>query len=176
MGAGCRADHSGGQLLTPAPCTPTFEFTCSPLRSQVPIAPRPTKLTTRLPRHPFSVISNSNRVALQTEGLSLADSPHLSSNRTHPGERLWRPFRPNANGGPGRISVLAGGRSGRAKLLLSRIPVAPQEYLQQRAAQSSVQRLGRSLALPSLCRRHSQAGRTRGSDLANLSGTLGQST
>jgi len=29
-----------------------------------------TKLTTRLPRHPFSVISGSDRVALQTEGLS----------------------------------------------------------------------------------------------------------
>ncbi len=74
------------------------------------------------------------------------------------------------------MAVLAGGRGGRAKLLLSRIPVAPQEYLQQRAAQSSVQRLGRSLALPYLCRRHSQAARTRSSDLANLSGTLGQST
>jgi hypothetical protein len=33
-----------------------------------------TKLTPRLPRHPFSVISGSDRVALQTEGLSLADS------------------------------------------------------------------------------------------------------
>jgi hypothetical protein len=49
-------------------------------------------------RHPFSVISRSDRVALQTEGLSLADSAHLSSNRTHPGERLWRPFRSAASG------------------------------------------------------------------------------
>ena len=97
----------------------------------------PSHIHTRLPRHPFSVISRSDRVALQTEGLSLADSPQLSSNRTHPGERLWRPFRPNANGQPNRNSVLARGRGGRAKLLLSRIPVVPQEYLQQRATQTS---------------------------------------
>ena len=59
-----------------------------------------TKLKTRLPRHPFSVISNSDRGALQTEGLSLPDSPHLSSNRTHTesdyGDRFARTheFRP----------------------------------------------------------------------------------
>ena len=62
--------------------------------------------------------------SVHAEGLSLADSPHLSSNRTR-AERPWRPFRPNANGEPERISVLARGRGGRAKLLLSRIPVAP---------------------------------------------------
>jgi hypothetical protein len=56
----------------------------------------PSHIHNPSPRHPFSVMSRSNRVALQTEGLSLADSPHLSSNRMHPGERLWRPFRPNA--------------------------------------------------------------------------------
>jgi hypothetical protein len=74
-----------------------------------------------------------------------------------------------------RMSVLARGRGGRAKLLLSRIPVAPQKCLHQLTLRTRFQRLGRSLALPSR-RRHSQAARTRGSDLANLSGTLGQST
>ena len=44
----------------------------------------PSHINNPSPRHPFSVISNSDRVALQTEGLSLADSPHLSRHKKHP--------------------------------------------------------------------------------------------
>lgn len=60
----------------------------------------PSRIHNPSPRHPFSVTSRSDRVALQTEGLSLPDSPHLSSNRTHPesdyGDRFARTheFRP----------------------------------------------------------------------------------
>ena len=34
----------------------------------------PSRIHNSSPRHPFSVTSRSDRVALQTEGLSLADS------------------------------------------------------------------------------------------------------
>ncbi|MGV2338071.1 MAG UNVERIFIED_CONTAM: hypothetical protein LVR18_29670 [Planctomycetaceae bacterium] len=61
---------------------------------------------------------------------------------------------------PNGVDFLARGSAGRAKLLLSRIPAASvssiraasQKRWQSLTARTSVRRLGRSLALPSLCR------------------------
>ena len=67
-------------------------------------------------RHAFSVISGSDRVALQTEGLSLPDSPHLSSNRTHPesdyGYRFARTQTVSPNAFLFWPGAVAGGRNG----------------------------------------------------------------
>lgn len=51
----------------------------------------PSHIHTRLPRHPFSVISRSDRGALQAEGLTLPDSRHLSAKSQFcSGRGRWR--------------------------------------------------------------------------------------
>ena len=137
----------------------TIPFCHAAHHSELTARPRPA-VNTPSPPPPFFRHLQVGPGSSPDRGAVFARQPTPVQQQNAPGERFYQPFRPNANGGPNRISVLAGGRSGRAKLLLSRIPVAPQEYLQQRVTPSSVQRLGRSLALPSLCRRHSQTHQT----------------